>query len=129
MAAFLAMMRRLFLGAIIVSIMSICMKSQGVLSPILPWVLVCTVVLYLLFALFSWLHTNATLRKFSRQYDVEFPQKNFISVFLRRLLLDIISPIEVIVNLFKKKYSPVFMFFSTYGIITVYVILWFAAIR
>ena len=37
MAAFLAMMRRLFLGAIIVSIMSICMKSQGILSPILPW--------------------------------------------------------------------------------------------
>ena len=129
MNAFLAMMRRVFLGTIVVSLLSIVVKGKGVLSRIMPLALICATGLYLLFMLFTWLQTNANIKKMAQQFSQDFPKKSFISALFRGLLLDIVSPIGVIVNLFKKRYSPAFMFISTYGIIVVYVVLWFVAIR
>ena len=129
MNAFLGTMRHLFLGAIIVSLLSIVVNGQGILSSIMPLVLICATVLYLLFMFFSWLQVNANIKKMAQQFGQNFPKKSFISVFFRGLFWDITSPVGVIVNLFKKKNSPVFMFISTYIIIASYVVLWFVAIR
>lgn len=128
MSAFLATMRRFFLGAIIVSVLSIALKRQGTLAAIIPLVLVCATSLYILFAVFSWIKINSKIKKMSNQFGQDLPKKGFISAFFRGLLLDLVSPVTVIVNLIKKTCSPVFMFISTYAIIVVYAVLWFVAI-
>ena len=129
MNSFLSIMRRLFLGAIIVSVLSIIFKGQGMLSKDMPLVLICATVLYLLFAFFTWLQTNATIKKMAQQFNQEFPAKSFVSILFRGLLFDIVSPIGVILNLFKKTCSAACMFIGTYSIVVIYVVLWFVAIR
>ena len=129
MNTFLGILRQLSLGGIVLSVLSLCLGSSfSVQVSIIAVVVFC--LLYLLFVLFTWLKINRTIGAVSRQYNQDIPKKNYFSVLIRGLGLDIISPITVIIDLIsKKKSNRWILFVSTYIIIVLCVVLWFFVIK
>lgn len=59
--------------------------------------------LYLLFMLFTWLKAKHFTQSMSDELGVEIPTNNYFIYLLRGLFLDLVAPIRVIINLFRKK--------------------------
>ncbi len=103
MNAILAAVRRFALGGIIVSILE--QKYFYILI---------SSFLYLLFLFFTWLSGKHSTEKLSRRFGVLIPVKGFFPTLLKGLLIDVFSPIGVIIDLFRKTENRIIMLILTY---------------
>ena len=124
MNVFLAALRRIALGGIVVMILSLVLKGE-LASGYLSLFLICSPLLYLLFAFFTWLKAKRSTKAISKQTGMDIPSNNYLVTLFRGLVIDVISPITTIVQLFGKMGTKVIMFVVTYVIIAIYVCVWF----
>ena len=61
------------------------------------------VVIYLLFMLFTWLKAKHFTQTMSDELGTEIPTKNFFVYMICGLFIDLLAPIRVIIDLFRKK--------------------------
>ncbi len=128
MNVFLSILRRISLGGFIILILSLVLKG-GIPKGYLGWFLLLSPVLYLLFMFFTWLSAKHTTEDIEEMLGVDLESNNYGVTLARGLGIDLISPIGVIVGLFKDSSTKVVMFVSTYIIILAYVVIWFFIIR
>ncbi len=128
MTGFLGIMRRFSLGGVIVLILSIVLRG-GVPSGYWGIFLMATPILYLLFSVFSWINVNHTVHRVSSKLDVDLPSQNFISYFFRALILDLFSPILLIIQLFGDLKWRFVVFIFSYIVYAFYVYLWFFILK
>ena len=70
--------------------------------------------LYLLFMLFTWLKANHITQSVSEELGVEIPTNNYLIFLIRGLFLDLVAPISVIIDLFRKKKFKILNFIITF---------------
>ncbi|MCR5383794.1 MAG: hypothetical protein K6E72_04020 [Saccharofermentans sp.] len=103
MNALLAGLRRFSLGGIILSLLQ---KNFGFA--------IIALALYLLFMFFTWLKAKHFTESISEGLGVEIPTNNYLIYLIRGLLIDLVSPIGVIIGLFKNQKNKVLMLILTY---------------
>ena len=61
------------------------------------------IALYLLFMFFTWLKAKHFTQSMSDELGVDIPTNNYFIFLFRGLFLDLVAPIRVIIDLFRKK--------------------------
>ena len=103
MNALLAGFRRFALGGIILSLLQ---KNIGLA--------LIALALYLLLMFFTWLKAKHSADSISEELGVNIPSNSYLKTLFRGLLIDLVSPIGVIIGLFKKQKNKVIMLILTY---------------
>lgn len=128
MNLFLATIRKIAIGGIIILILSLILKHSLPSGKLGVYVLVCIPV-YLLFAFFTWLNGKIAVSNFADEYQVDLPDPNFLVTFFKGILFDVFSPVTTIFALFGDLSTKFIIFISTYIILGAYVLVWFFLVK
>lgn len=124
MNVFLAAFRRISLGGIVLLILSIALKG-GLPAGNLKIALLLSPLIYIIAAFFTWLSVKHMTDYVNDELGTVIPSNSFVTSLFRGLVIDIVSPIGVLVGLFGDMSTRVIMFVITYVIILACVGVWF----
>lgn len=124
MNLFVMVLRRIAFGGMVILILSLVLRGGLPENHTISIFLIVSPLLYLLFSFFSWMSAKKMTEEFSVMLDEDIPSNNYLVTVIRGLVIDLVSPIGVIVNLFSGKGSGVAGLVFTYAIIVAYVCLW-----
>ena len=128
MNVFLAILRRIALGGIVLLVLSLVLKGSLPAGKLGYFCIACPFV-YLILQFFSWLSAKHITDEISDELGIDIESNNYFVTLLRGLIIDIFSPLIVIFTLFKDTSVKWVMFIATYAIILAYVGIWFFVIR
>ena len=118
MNVFLAILRRIALGGIVLLVLSLVLKGSLPAGKLGYFCIACPFV-YLILQFFSWLSAKHITDEISDELGIDIESNNYY----------IFSPLIVIFTLFKDTSVKWVMFIATYAIILAYVGIWFFVIR
>lgn len=128
MALFLATLRRISLGGIIVLIISLFLRKP-IPQKQFYILLAGLIIAYLFFMFITWIRTRKSVDEFSEQYGMDIPKNGFVKTLFRGIVLDVLSPIVAIVDMFRQRENKVLNLFTTYIIVLGYLAIWFFIIK
>ncbi len=128
MNVFLAILRRIALGGIVILVLSLVLKGAIPAGNLGKFCIACPFV-YLILQFFSWLSAKHMTDEISEELGIDIESNNYFVTLLRGLIIDIFSPLIVIFTLFKDTSVKWVMFIATYVIILAYAGIWFFVIR
>lgn len=128
MNVFLAILRRIALGGIVLLVLSLVLKGALPTGKLGIFLIACPFA-YLILQFFSWLSAKHIADDISDELGIDIESNNYFVTLLRGLVIDIFSPVIVLFTLFKDTSVKWIMFISTYVIILAYVGIWFLVIR